>query len=220
MIILAVSTWGIAIGIGIVLVFFLLVAYVIVQETRAQLYWRKLVDEGDVTAIQTLVADEVARWKTARTPKGTEPSLWHGVQSAELLAVESDGVRLSASAEGRYGLDSGERREVSSALKEGMKLTARLADMVMYEIPNVRLPYTRIDIYSTFRDEQGSSQRCILSTTCARDVAEGLDWDGLEAEEIVRAFGGRFALDDRGNAIAIDPVSPAPSVPAAFYRDV
>ena len=216
---LAVSTWGIAVGMAIVFVIFLVVAYAVIQETRAQLYWRKLVDQGDVSAIETLVRDEVERWKTARTPKGVPPSIWHGVQSAELLEVNPDGVRLSASAEGEYALVSGERREVSSALKEGMKLTARLADMVLYDIPNVKLPFARIDVYSTYRDQHSSTQRCILSTVCRREVADGLDWDGMEAGDIVRAFGGRYALDDRGNALPIDPDGNGTGVPAVFYKD-
>jgi hypothetical protein len=192
---LAASDYGIMIGSGFVLFMFMVVGWVIVQGTRAQLAWRKLVDEGDVNAIQTLVGEEVQRWKTARTPKGVAPSLWHGVQSTELL-------------------------EVSSALKEGFRLTARLADMLMYDIPNVKLPYAQIDIYSTYRDESGSSQRCIMSTLCQREVADVIDWDEMDGEEIVRAFGGRFSLDGRGNPNPIDPdMTGRSDVPAVFYKD-
>ena len=86
---------------GSVMVFLavLVIGYVVVQGTRVQLAWRQRVEEGDVDAIQTLVAEEVNRWKTARMPKGMQPSIWHGVQSAELLEVTPDSFRLSASAE-------------------------------------------------------------------------------------------------------------------------
>ena len=217
---LAASDYGIMIGSGFVLFMFMVVGWVIVQGTRAQLAWRKLVDEGDVNAIQTLVGEEVQRWKTARTPKGVAPSLWHGVQSTELLEVKPDAVRISAAAEGQYALVDGQRREVSSALKEGFRLTARLADMLMYDIPNVKLPYAQIDIYSTYRDESGSSQRCIMSTLCQREVADVIDWDEMDGEEIVRAFGGRFSLDGRGNPNPIDPdMTGRSDVPAVFYKD-
>jgi hypothetical protein len=217
---LGAANWGIAIALLVVFLFFLGIAYVILQETRAQLYWRKLVEQGDVSAIETLVKEEVERWKTARTPRAVPPSVWHGVQSVELLEVQPDGLRLGASAEGQYALSSGERREVSSALQEGMKLTAQLADMAMYEIPNVKLGRVQIDIYSTYRDERSATQRCILSTVCERSVAETLDWDELDGEQIVRSFGGRFRLDDRGNALPIDPEGAAPpGVPAAYYED-
>ncbi len=217
---LAASDYGLVFAIGVVLFLFIIVGWVIVQGTRAQLAWRTLVEQGDVSAIQTLVSDEIARWKTMRMPKGTQPGIWHGVQSAELLETKPDGVRISVPAEGTYGLVDGARREVSSPFKEGMKVTARLADMVLYDIPNVRLPYVQIDVYSTYRGDAGASQQCILSTICQRDVADALAWDELDAEEVVRAFGGRFSLDDRGNPLAIDPNATTQSgVPAAFYKD-
>ena len=217
---LAASDWGLAVAIGVVLLIFIIVGYVVIQGTRAQLAWRTLVEQGDVDAIHTLVSDEVARWKTARMPRGADPQVWHGVQSAELLEVSPASIRVSAAAEGQYSLVNGERREISSALREGMKVTAKLADMIMYEIPNVKLPEAQIDIYSTYRDEHGASQRCILSTTATRETASDLDWDNMDPEDIVRAFGGRYSLDDRGNPVPIDVSGPAKnSVPAAFYRD-
>lgn len=215
---LAPSDWGLALGSAMVLLLFLVIGYIVIQGTRVQLAWRQRVEAGDVDAIQVLVSEEVGRWKTARMPKGLQPSVWHGVQSAELLEVTPDSFRLSASAEGQYALVSGERREVSNALREGMKLTAQLADMALYDIPNVMVPFVQIDIYSTFRDERGSSQRCIMSTLAERAVASEIDWEEAEAEAVVHAFGGRYALDDRGNPLPIDPDKPrASSVPAVFY---
>ena len=216
---LAASDYGIMVGIGIVLLLFLIVAWVIVQGTRAQLAWRALVDAGDVSAIQTLVSEEITRWKTAKMPKGVSPALWHGVQSAELVEVKPEGVRLSATAEGQYALVDGARREVTSALDEAFAITARLADMVMYDVPNVKLPYAQVDIYSTFRDKGGATQRCIMSTLCERPTADAIDWDEMSGEEIVRAFRGRYSLDDHGRPNPMDPDTPTTGVPAVFYKD-
>jgi hypothetical protein len=216
---LAASDYGLVVGVVIILALFVVVGWVILVGTRAQLHWRKRVEEGDVEIIRILVEDEVARWKTARTPKGVDPSAWRGVQAAELAAVEPDGVRLNTSTEGRYEGAAGERREVSTALDEGMRVTAKLADMALYDIPNVRLPYVRVDVYSTFRGDGAPAQRCILTTTARREIADVLDWDELTAEEVVRAFNGRYLLDDRGNPLPIDPDAGATGVPAAFYRD-
>jgi hypothetical protein len=217
---LAASDYGIAVALGVVFFLFVIVGWVIIQGTRAQLQWRKAVEAGDVDAITTLVGDELTRWKTMRMPKGTPPGVWHGVQNVELAAVTPEGVRLSASAEGEYALVDGVRQQVRSALDEGMRLTAKLADMVLYDIPNVKLPYAQIDVYSTYRDDVTASQRCILSTACRREIADGLAWEEMDAEEVVRAFGGRFLLDDRGNPLPIDPATTtATGVPAAFYKD-
>lgn len=217
---LAASDYGIAVAIGVVMLVFVVVGWVIVQGTRAQLAWRQAVEAGDVGAITTLVTDELQRWKTMRMPKGTDPTVWHGVQSAELVSVTAGGVRLSASAEGQYAMVNGARREVASPLDQAFRVTAKLADMAMYDIPNVRLPDCQIDVYTTYRDEAGPGQRCILSTLCARDTGDALDWDELSAEEVVRAFGGRFLLDDRGHPLPVDPEATGKTaVPAAFYKD-
>jgi hypothetical protein len=217
---LALSNWGLVFAIGVIFVILAFVSYIVLQGTRTQLAWRERAEQGDVDVIRTLVTDEIERWKTMRMPKGTDTSAWHGVQSAQLLDVTPDSVRVAATAEGDYALVSGERREVTTALQQGLGVTAKLADLLLYDVPNVRLPSIQIDIYSTFRDDQGAAQRCIISTVCDRAIATDLDWDETPAEEIVRAFGGRYLLDDRGNAmpIAVD-APPQTSVPAAFYKD-
>src|SRR5262245_11112446 len=116
---LAASDYGLVIASGFILLLFLIVGWVIIQGTRAQMSWRKAVIDGDVEVIDMLVREEVHRWKTIRPPKGVNPEVWRGVQSAELLEVEPEGVRLSAMAEGRYEQVAGQRREVSNALAEG-----------------------------------------------------------------------------------------------------
>lgn len=217
---LALSDWGLVFGVGVVLLLFLVVGFVILQGTRAQLYWRQRVNEGDTEIIEMLVTEELGRWKTMKPPKGVDPATWAGVRSADLTEVTPEGVRISAVAEGQYALVNGDRREVSNALDEGMKVTAKLADMVLYDIPNVRLPYVQVDIYSTYRDDAGASQRCILSTYADRETADILPWDELDAGQIIRTLNGRYSLDDRGNPVAINPDATGPTgVPAVYYED-
>ncbi|HYM16582.1 MAG TPA: hypothetical protein VEZ14_13580 [Dehalococcoidia bacterium] len=217
---LAASDYGIAVAIGVLMLVFVVVGWVIIQGTRAQLAWRQAVEAGDVPAITTLVTEEIQHWKSMRMPKGADPAVWRGVQSAELVSVSPAGVRLSATAEGQYATVDGVRREIGTPLDQAFKITAKLADMAMYDIPNVRLPDTQIDVYTSYRDESGPAQRCILSTLCTRETGDALDWDELTAEEVVRAFGGRFLLDDRGGPLPIDPeVTGKSAVPAAFYKD-
>ena len=57
----------------------------------------------------------------------------------------------------------------------------------------------------------------LLVVSCA---PKELTDEELEAEAVVHAFGGRFLLDDRGNALPIDADGGEPAgVPAAFYKD-
>lgn len=217
---LAASDYGLVIAVAVLFLMFFAVGWVIMQGTRAQMAWRRGVEQGDVDTIRMLVSEEVLHWKSMRMPKGLRPSIWHGVQSAELVDVRPDGVRLSASADGQYASVDGERREVSGPLIEGMRVTAKLADIALYDIPNCKVAHVQIDIYSTYRDDHSSSQRCIMTTTCQREVADALAWDEMDAEEVVRAFGGHFLLDDRGNPLAVNPDAATRSgVPAVFYKD-
>jgi hypothetical protein len=225
---LAASDYGLVAASALVLLLFLIVGWVIIQGTRAQLFWRQRVDEGDIDVIQMLVSDEISRWKSMRMPKGTDPAVWHGVQSAELVEVLPDGVRITAIAEGQYQTVNGERRQVSGVLRDGMRVTAKVADMALYDIPNVRLPWVQVDVYTTYRDDTGSSQRCVISTVAGRELADGLAWDEMDAQDVVDAFGGRYSLDDRGNPLPIEPHGepkgeperqPKTPVPAVFYED-
>src|SRR3990170_4069791 len=198
--------WGLAWGLLAVVLIALVIAYAVIQETRAQRHWRALVKAGDIDAIRTIVESEVNRWRTERMPRGVLPSVWHGVQTAELIDVGTDYVRAGCSAEGQYAVVGHRREEVSSALREAMKLTVKLADMLLYDIPNVELERVQVDVYTTFRGRSGAAnQRCILSTVVRRSEARGLDWDETPPEEIVARFGGRFQVDRQGHAQPIDP---------------
>jgi hypothetical protein len=198
--------WGIGWALLIVAVIVALITYVIVQEMRAQQYWRRLVEQGDLDAIRRVVQSEVERWREDRPPSDVPVSLWRGVQTVELLEVGRDYLRLTCTAEGQYAMLDGQRREVSTALSEGMKLTAKLADMFLYDIPNLRLDRVQIDVYTAFRDRRGAAtQDCILSTLVRRSDAQRVDWEGFSPEEIVAAFGGRFRRDHGGAALPIEP---------------
>jgi len=202
--------WGIGWGLLVVFVVALFITYVILQETRAQRHWRRLVAAGDVDAIRRILEAEVERWKTERMPKGVEAALWHGVQTVELVEAGADLARVSCSAEGQYALVDGQRREVSGALHEGMRLTVKLADMLLYDIPNLRLAQVHIDVYTTFRGATGgASQQCILSTVVRRSDVEDLDWEGTPPEEIVARLGGRFQADAHGAPQPVEPLGVA-----------
>jgi hypothetical protein len=200
------------IGIAVVMVILLFTGYVIVQETRAQLHWRELVAQGDVDAIRQLIESEVEAWHTQRVPRGTPALLWHGVQTVELLDVDATSARVSCNAEGEYALVDGRRVETSSPLDEGMKITKKIAEMMLYDVPNVKLDQAQIDVYTFFRTEGGAAEpRCILSTRVNRHSVEQVDWDEIEAADFAELTGARFAPGGAG-VTAIDPYEwPAPS---------
>jgi len=198
--------WGLAWGLLAVVLIALVIAYAVIQETRAQRHWRALVKAGDIDAIRTIVESEVNRWRTERMPRGVLPSVWHGVQTAELIEVGTDYVRAGCSAEGQYAVVGHRREEVSSALREAMKLTVKLADMLLYDIPNVELERVQVDAYTTFRGRSGAAnQRCILSTLAQRSAAGEVDWENDPPEVIAERLGARYLLDNHGAALPIEP---------------
>jgi hypothetical protein len=190
---------------GLVL-FGLILTYIIFQETRAHTYWRGLVAKGDISAIRALLDQEIERWRTMRVPKGTPASLWHGVQTADLVAVGPDSAQLTCNAEGEYRIVGGQSQELTSPLDAGMRVAAKLCELVMFDIPNLRLAEVRVDVYSTFRTETGApEQRCILTTIADRAEADDIDWEALRPSEIISRFESHYYLNDHGIAEAIDP---------------
>ncbi|MGE0058257.1 MAG: hypothetical protein AB7P33_13465 [Dehalococcoidia bacterium] len=195
-------------GIIVIVLILLFVAFVIVQETFAQLHWRGLVEDGNVDAIRELVEVEAERWRTSRVPRGTPALLWHGVQTVELLDVTQSGARLSCNAEGEFALNNGRRIETSSPLAEGMKITKKLAEMALYDVPNVKLDHVQIDVYTSFRDESGHFEpRCILSTRVERPQIELVDWEEISAVDFVSLNEGHFATGPDGSVHPIEPLT-------------
>ena len=195
------------VGIAIIMVILLFTTYVIVQETRAQLHWRNLVESGDVEAIRTLLDEQIETWHNARVPRGMPALLWHGIQTVELLDADAEGARVSCNAEGEYALVRGQRLETSSPLSEGMKITMKLAEMLLYDVPNVKLDRFQIDVYTSFRDESGRAEpRCVLSTLVERSNVDHIDWEETEPPDFIELNYGRFDAATDGSLKQIEPL--------------
>jgi hypothetical protein len=193
-------------GILVILAILLFTSYVIVQETRAQLFWRGLVEKGDLKAIRELLETEIDTWHRARVPRGTPALLWHGVQTVELLDVTEHAARVSCNADGEYALVNGRRLETSSPLSEGMKITMKLAEMLMYDVPNVKLDHFQVDVYTSWRDESGRAEpRCILSTVVERSAIEDFDWENDTPTSFVSVNNGRFDAARDGSLKVVEP---------------
>jgi hypothetical protein len=204
--------WGI-LALGI---FFVIFSWIIIQGTRAALAYRRQAAAGDVSVIRELAEDAVSLWRSQKRPKPVPAEVWRGIQTMQLVDVGPDYVRVSVQTESDYKLVDDRWQEVSSPLETGMSITAEAADLLLYELPHCRLAKAQIDVYTTFREADGQSNRqCILSTIASRERAREVDWEGWTAAEIVEALSGRYRLDERGHALPVDPdevsVSPPPA---------
>lgn len=194
-------------------ILFLLVAYIVIQGTRAATAWRKAAAAGDVKVISDILGDAIGVWRSSKRPKDTPPEVWRGVQSMQPVAVGPDFVRVACEADGEYQLIEGRWVEVRDALQDGMAITAKAADMLLYELPHFRPARVQIDIYTSFRDAQGVARRqCILTTTAEREAARSVDWEEWTPEEIVEALGGHYRLSETGLPLPVEP-SPPPQAP-------
>lgn len=200
----------IIVGSIVVLVIFLFVGWAVSTEMFQHRAWRRRVESGDVGIVAALIEEAMSGWRRGRPPRGVAASLWSGVQGAQLIAVDADSATISAAAEGEFRTEGGARRQVTTALDEAIELAARLVDMMLYDVPNLRLAQVRVDVYSTFTSGDGTpTQRPILTTTAARAVADEMSWEALTAEEILGRFETRYERGGGGRAepIEVPPVT-------------
>lgn len=189
----------------VVLGIFLVVGWAVSAEMFQHRAWRKRVESGDVDIVAALIEEALSAWRKGRPPRGTAASLWAGVQEAQLIAVEQHGATVSSSAEAEFRTEAGQRVQVASALDSGIALASKLLDMILYDVPNLRLGYVRADIYSTFAGADGTpEQRPIITVTADRSTADSLEWEALTPEEVLRRFGATYERAAAGQPVPIE----------------
>ena len=198
--------WGLGAGILVVMLLFVVIGWVLFREAWTHRFWRQKVEEGDLDMISQLVQGEVGRWSTERPPKGVPAAVWQGIQGVELVEVGRDYIRAATTAEPQFALVGGSRRQVSSALDEAKRITARLDERLFYDIPHVRPERVQIDVYTTLQEPGAEvTQRCILSTIARRADAAEVDWENDPPEAIAERLGARYQVDNHGSALPIEP---------------
>ncbi|MDZ7728239.1 MAG: hypothetical protein U5Q44_08595 [Dehalococcoidia bacterium] len=149
-----------AIGLGLAAIVFLFVGWAVTTEMLQQRWWRNKVSEGDVDIIAAMLEESLENWRRGRAPKDIPANRWAAIHSTEVVAVSPDpGVTLGTALVPEYRTEGGERVKVTDDLDEATALAAKLLDMVMYDVPNLRLASARIDIYT---DLPGQGQQPIL----------------------------------------------------------
>ena len=190
-------------------ILFAIMTYIVVQGTRAAMAWRKAAAAGDVKVIRDIVEDTLSSWRSTKRPKEVPPDVWRGIQSVQLVEVGPEFVRVSCQAEGDYKLVNGRWFEQASPLQEGMAITSRALDMLLYELPHFKAGRVQIDVYTTFRETGTATRRgCILSTSATREAAREVDWEEWTPGQIVDALGGRYELDDHARPLPIEVEDP------------
>lgn len=168
---------GVTIGFAIIAVIFGGFGLLLFKEARTHRFWRQLVAQNDVEAIRGILDQEIERWKTQRPPKDISAVVWSGVQGMDLLAADAKYVRVSTSADPEFGVVDGDRQQIASSLDTAYAVALRLVEMIFYDVPNFRPGHVRVDVYTTFRSEDGSAAaHPILCIEADRADALSIDW--------------------------------------------
>jgi hypothetical protein len=184
---------------------FLFVGWAVSTEMFQHRAWRRRVGTGDIAIVAALIEEALGTWRHARPPRGTAAGLWAGVQGVQLVAVSNDSATVSTSAEAEFRTEDGQRVRTASALDSAIALGARVLDMMLYDVPNLRLAEVRVDVYSTFTGADGApGQAPILTSTALRTVADSLTWEALTPAEVLGRFETRFSMGPNGQALPIE----------------
>lgn len=196
---------GVAISFAVIFVIVSLIGLVLFKEMRTHIFWRALVDSGDLEAIRGILDVEIEHWRTQRPPKGVSAAVWAGVQGMELVDANGRYVHLSTTVAAEFRAVDGKQAQVATALDTAMSASVKLIEMIFYDLPEYRPDVTRVDVFTTFRSESGSAEpRPILSVTAQRAEAIGIDWDDPSARAITLNFSTVFELSASGEPLPIE----------------
>lgn len=169
---------GVTIGFALIAAFFAGVGLLLFKEARTHRFWRQLVAQNDMKAIQGILEQEIEHWRTQRPPKDVSAAVWAGVQGLDLVGASAKHVRVSTSADPEFGTVDGTREQIASSLDTAYATALRLVEMIFYDLPNFRPNHVRVDVYTTFRTADGeASARPILCVEADRASAMSLDWN-------------------------------------------
>jgi hypothetical protein len=196
---------GVAIAFAVIFVLVSIIGLVLFKEARTHRHWRHLVENDDLRAIRGILDAEMDHWRTMRPPKGINSTMWAGVQAMELIGASARTVHLSTSAAAEFRVVEGQQTQVATALDTAMAVSARLIEMIFYDLPHYRPETIRVDVYTTFRSvEGGAVPHPILSVDAERGDAMAIDWDEPNVLQIIERFQTVYSLSPEGEPRPID----------------
>ncbi len=190
--------WGILVIalLGIALVF------IVLQASLASRHWRQVIAGGDVDALREALDAAFEDWRGGKPPRDMPPADWRGLQSAALVVADRDRCRVSLLADADVRVIENRREQVGPPLMVARRIALSMVERLLYEIPHVRFEEVQVDVYTQYRESDGSPrQQCVLATRVTRAAAAVSDWDTAEPAEILSGWETREATSER----SLDP---------------
>jgi len=177
---------GLGLAMVICVAIFVIVGFMVFQARFAAKHWRRVIADGDATALEQLLDDTFEGWRRERPKRGTPPADWRALHTAALVAADHGRIRVSILAEPDVQVVSGERIEVSSAQVVARRAAVRMVERLMYEVPYASFAEAQVDVLTEYRSPDGPTlSHCLLTTRVTREQAKYADWEDGIADEVL-----------------------------------
>jgi len=212
-------------GVFLVILLGLALGGIVLQATMAARRWRTVIAEGDRDALQEAVDNAFEAWRRQKPPKGYPAADWQALLTASIVALDSERCRVSILAMPDVRVVDRERQEVGTAIDVARRVTVRMVERLLYEIPHVRFGEVQVDAYTSYFAPDGSSDTaCILVTRVPREDAATAAWDEADEATLLRGWftregSGSDSLDpDLDALIAPDAAAAVAAAEAALRK--
>lgn len=176
--------------------------FLITQSFVSQRHWRRVIAEGDIDALRASVLEAFEGWRRVRPPPDFVPADWRALQSAELVAVDTERCRVSLLAEPDIRVVDGLRTDAGPPEDVARRAAVRMAERLLYDIPLARFEVVQVDVYAEYRSPDGHAEtECLLTTQVARSDAYATNWDDDAAAAIL----ARWATREHAPGTVLDP---------------
>jgi len=206
----------IVLGIIMIVLTTLILGLAISGSFFSQRYWKRVIREGDQDALRAALEEALETWRRMRLPADTPSADWAGLQSAAIVACDTDRARLSLVVGPDIRVIEGRREQVGPAAIVAERVAVRMVERLLYELPLARFSEVQVDLYTEYRSPDGHVESdCLLTTQADRTAAAVTDWDDASPRAILAAWQTRYyapggpPLDpDAGALLARGDVAP------------
>jgi hypothetical protein len=180
---------------------------IVLQATFAAQQWRRSIAAGDMNVLREAVANAMAAWQRQKPPRGFPPADWQGLMSVAVVAMDQRRCRVSMLVTPDIRVTDNQRREVGRPIDVARRVTVRMAERILYEVPHVRFEGVQLDVYSSYVNAEGETQAsCILVTRVDREGAAAAPWDTGDDADILATWdtleaGANESLDPEIDAL-------------------
>lgn len=168
---------------------FVVLAWLIIGSYVSHRHWRRVIAGGDETALLAAVEEAIQTWQRMRLPADTPPADWAALQSAAIVACDTQRCRVVLIAGPDARVIGGQRQIVGDTGRVASRAAVRMVERLLYELPLARFDAVQVDVFAEYRSADGAVETdCLLTTQVSREDAAVTDWDDAAPDAILAAW--------------------------------